>query len=68
MTSLRSALVEAGLVANLEKFEENFIEGDSDLSPIKRRLIIRRLLSERNDANLQGTASDHRQGCQRRRA
>ena len=43
MRSLKSELVRAGIVADLDKFEEELMEDDSEMNPIQRKLILRRL-------------------------
>lgn len=46
MGSLNSELIRVGLIVDLEKFEEAMMEDDTELSPIKRRLIIRKLMKQ----------------------
>jgi hypothetical protein len=46
MKSLNSELKRVGLIADIEKFEEAYIEDDTELTPIQRKLILRRLMKK----------------------
>jgi len=43
MRSLKSELVRVGILADIDKFEEELMEDDSEMTPIQRKLILRRL-------------------------
>jgi hypothetical protein len=44
MTTLGNELKRVGLIADLDKFEEQLMEDDTEMTPIQRRLILRKLL------------------------
>jgi hypothetical protein len=53
MRTIQNALVEARVVANLDHHEELAMEDDSELNPIQRRIIIRRIHRRQADEDHQ---------------
>jgi hypothetical protein len=65
MQQLNKALVAAGLVADLDHHEELLMEDDSELNPIQRRIILRRIHKRQQDADNRSETSDSGDGCPR---
>lgn len=57
-SAMNRALVEAGLVADLDHHEELLMEDDSELNPIQRRIILRRIHKRQQDADNRRQTSD----------
>jgi len=58
MNTIQDALKSAGVVADLREFEEAYMEDDSELTPIQRRLILRRIEAREKKRVERGTGKD----------
>lgn len=68
MRTIRNAMVEAGVVADLDHHEELMMEDDSELNPIQRRILLRRIHKRVADEDAAREAARARHGLEQRQS